>query len=266
MLKFYIRNICLSLFSLLILIGLTQPMLAQSVERHTDQQFNNWFVPSLNLRVHKYVGFYLEGQLRFNQFTHSQQHQLRGNMDVFVNDKVTISPIGYVYTWNYKYGKQPVAVTENEHRIYEQINIKLNTCRLFFEQRLRLEQRWQEHKVKQSDGSYQLQNYIYKNRLRYRIMVNVPINHKVMDAHTVFFSAWDEVFISFGKNVTYRLPDQNRAYAGFGYKFSKYGTVQLGYLHQLIIKKEGMLAESNHTLFVGFNYVVDFTKMRKHKQ
>jgi hypothetical protein len=258
-----IRNIHLVFSLLFIQIYLTNGLLAKSSQRHIDQQFNNWFVPSLNLKLHKYVGLYFEGQFRFNQFAHNQQHQARGWLDIFVNDKVTISPVGYVYTWNYKYGKQPVSVVENEHRLFEQMTIKGSTSRLFFEQRLRIEQRWQEHKVKQSDGSYEVANYIYKNRLRYRFLMNVPINHKVMDAHTFFFSLWDEVFISFGKNVTYKLPDQNRAYAGFGYKFNKYGTIQLGYMHQLIVKKEGLLAESNHTLFVGFNYMVDFTKMKK---
>lgn len=232
-------------------------------QKHIDQQFNNWFNPSVNLKFHKYVGMYMEGQLRFNQFSHNMQHQVRSSLDIFVTDNLAISPIGYVYTWNYLYGKQPAKIAENEHRVYEQLSYKFKVDRVFFDNRVRMEQRWQEHKAKQTDGTYAVENYIYKNRFRYRFLMNVPINHKTMSEKTVFFSVWDEVFVSFGKNVTYKLPDQNRIYAGFGYKFNKYGTVQLGYLHQLIVKKDGMLNESNHTLFIGFNYLVDFTKMKK---
>ena len=86
-----------------------------------------------------------------------------------------------------------------------------------------------------------------------------------MDAKTIILSIYDEVFISFGKKVTYNLPDQNRIYLGLGYKFNNYGTVNVGYLNQLIIKSNGLKAESNHTLFLGVNYVLDFTKMKKKK-
>lgn len=255
----------LNLFILLAILlqSLSNDLQAQGSPRHTDHQFNNWFNPSLNLKVHKYVGFYVEGQLRFNEFKYSQQHQIRGAMDIFLTNKITLSPLGYVYTFNYKYGKQPVSITENEHRIFEQINIKHNVKRVQFEQRVRLEQRWQEKKVLQTDGTYHVENYTYKNRFRYRFMINVPINKKTMSAGAVFLSTWDEVFVSFGKNVQYNLPDQNRVYGGLGYKFNKNGTVQIGYLNQLIIKKEGTLAESNHTLFIGLNYVIDFTNKKK---
>jgi hypothetical protein len=255
-------------FNLIILLivfqhSISNKLLAQSSSIHIDQQLNGWFNPSLNIKLHKYIGFYVEGQLRFSQFIKSQQHQIRGTMDMFLTNNITISPIGYVYTWNYQYGKQPLSIPENFHCFFEQINIKHNTGRVFLEQRARLEQRWQENKIEQTDGSYKVENYTYQNRFRYRFMINVPINKKMMSAGTVFLSAWDEVFVSFGKNIHYNLPDQNRIYGGLGYKFNKYGTVQLGYLNQLIIKKEGTLAESNHTLFLGFNYLIDFTKKKK---
>jgi len=246
----------------ILLQSISNDIIAQGSPRHTVHQFNNWFNPSLNLKVHKYVGFYIEGQLRFNKFKYSQQHQIRVTMDFFLTDKITFSPLGYVYTWNYKYGMQPAKIPENLHCVFEQINIKHNVKRVQFEQRARLEQRWQENKVLQADGTYHAENYIFKNRFRYRFMINVPINKKTMSTGAIFLSTWDEVFVSFGKNVHYNLPDQNRVYGGLGYKFNKNGTLQLGYLNQLIIKKEGTLAESNHTLFIGLNYAIDFTKKR----
>ncbi len=249
-------------FFVVLIPSLSNIKLAQGSPRNTDHQFNNWFNPSLNIRANKYVGFYIEGQLRFNEFKYNQQHQIRGMLDVFLTKTITVSPIGYVYTWNYQYGKQPAKTTENLHCIFEQISVKHSVGRVFFEQRARMEQRWQEHKVLQNDGSYLKENFSYKNRFRYRTMITIPLNKKTMCTGTIFVSTWDEMFVSFGKNVNYNLPDQNRVYVGLGYKFNKKGTVQLGYLNQLLIKKEGTKAESNHTLFLGFNYVVDFTKKR----
>jgi len=238
-------------------------ILSLSVFAQTDNQFNNWISPSLNLKFHKYVGMTFDGQFRFNQFQYNMQHQTRSSVDIFVTDKLSISPICYVYTWNFPYGKQPVKVGENEHRMYQQISYKDHINRFYFDNRIRMEQRWSEHKILQSDGSWRVENYIYKNRFRYRFLVNIPINSPTMTEKTFFFSVYDELFVSFGKNVTYKLPDQNRAYVGFGYKFNKFGTIQSGYLHQLIIKKDGTLRESNHTFYVGFNYLIDFTKLKK---
>lgn len=203
------------MFSFFGLVFLSTVLAVQDFKRETAQQFNNWFVPAL--KFHKYVGLNLEGQLRFNEFSHNQQHQARTWLDLYLCDQVAFSPIGYVYAWNYEYGEQPLAVAENEHQIFEQVVMKFSAGRMQFNNRLRLEQRWQEHQVKQANGTYEREGYTYKNRFRYRLMLDIPLGkHKKVEARTFYISVWDEVFTSFGKSVTYNLPDQNRAYLGFG--------------------------------------------------
>ncbi len=232
-------------------------------ERQTAQQFNNWFVPSVNIRFHKYVGLYVEGQLRFNQFIHNQQHQFRTGLDIHVNEQISFMPVAYVYTWNYQYGEFPMAIVANEHRMFEQFFFKFKSGIVQWNNRFRMEQRWIEHNVKGTDGIIIREGWTYRNRFRYRLLANIPLNHSTMQAKTLFLSFWDEFFVSFGKNTTYYLPDQNRAYGGVGYKFNKNGTINLGYMHQLLTSANGARAESNHTLFIGFNYDFDLRNLRK---
>jgi hypothetical protein len=239
-------------------------VLAKSTGKpQTVQQLNVWFSPSSTIKLHKYLGLYVEGQLRFHQLVHNQQHQARTGLEVYINDYVSLMPVGYVYTWNFKYGKFPAAIPENEHRMFEQVVVKLKAGRLNLNNRFRLEQRWIEHNVISNEGVISRQNWVYKNRFRYRLLANVPINKSKMEAKTFFFSVWDEMFVSFGKNVTYTLPDQNRIYFGFGYKFNASGTVSLGYMNQYLLSKNGTKAESNHTPFINFNYDFDLTKIKK---
>ncbi|MFN8308572.1 MAG: DUF2490 domain-containing protein [Chitinophagales bacterium] len=256
-----IRFIWLAIFTVLIFHDVARAQTSRPPQ--TVQQFNNWFVPAVSFRFHQYVGITVEGQLRFNQFVHNQQHQARGWLDLFVNDHFVISPVGYVYTWNYRYGKMPVAVPENEHRLFEQLVWKFSEGRFYFNNRVRLEQRWVEHKSSNSLDAFARNGFVYSNRLRYRFQVSVPLNHRDLRSKTIYLSAYDECFISFGKAVTYKFPDQNRAYLGLGYKFSASGSVGLGYMHQLILRSNATKAESNHTIVVSFNYDFDLRKKKR---
>lgn len=235
---------------------------AQSYTRETAQQFTQWFNPNLTLKFHKNVGLNFDGQLRFCNFKESMQHQMRGSLEIYWKNFI-FSPIGYVYTWNYRYGKQPSVFPTGEHRIWEQIAFSHKEGRVNFNHRLRIEQRLQGKAVQLPNDGYTEDGFVYSNRIRYRFLMNIPLNSKTMSAKTVYASLYDEVFMSFGKNVTYNLPDQNRAFAGIGYKFNDFGAITLGYLHQLIMKKNGLKAESNHTLYLGLIYTIDFTKFKK---
>jgi hypothetical protein len=83
-----------------------------------------------------------------------------------------------------------------------------------YEHRYRVEQRW-------VDGDY-------RNRLRYRFMVTVPLGKTSMEPDTWFVGVYDEIFL----NTKRTLFDRNRFYAAVGYKLSKRLSFQAGGLHQ----------------------------------
>jgi hypothetical protein len=133
----------------------------------------------------------------------------------------------------------------------------------YFQQRLRMEERFiQAHSSTETSDAYSDERY----RLRYRSLVNVPLNSAKIEAGTWFASVWDEIFLSWGKAVTYNdAPDQNRIYGGLGYQFSKPFSIQAGFIYQYMIKKNGLQQENNYGGMIQLTYNPDFTKKEESK-
>ena len=255
-----IRNILLTL-ALHALLLHTFNVSGQSSGRKTVQQSSIWLVTAGNVRLHRVFGIQGDAIVRLSDFKANQQHEFHLAADLYVNDHLIITPLGYGYFLNYIYGGQPAAVRQNEHRLWQQIVYKTNIHRVGLQIRLRAEEDWKEKKIKNTDGRYYLDGYTFKPRLRPRFMVNVALNHHSMSApKTVYLSMWQEMYIAVGPKVTYHLPEENRAYVGVGYKATKWASIGMGYMHQLIIRSNGAQAESNHTMVVQAVFDIDGRK------
>lgn len=107
-----------------------------------------------------------------------------------------------------------------EDRLWQQILLKSNIKRVFFEHRYRFEQRWISNSTSNN----------FKTRLRYLFRITVPLNSKQIEPGVVFASFYNEVFIH-----PYALPfDRNRVYLAAGYQFNKILSMQVGYLIQTV--------------------------------
>lgn len=85
------------------------------------------------------------------------------------------------------------------------------------EHRFRYEQRWISEDFRQ--------------RLRYRFMINIPLSGKVIRDKSFFLSFYDEIFINVEKD---NLFDRNRLYGALGYQVNQPIMVQLGFLRQTV--------------------------------
>lgn len=127
-----------------------------------------------------------------------------------------------------------------EDRIWQQILLKSNLNRVFFEHRYRFEQRWISKPT----------NNEFKTRLRYLFRVTVPFNSKQIEPGVVFGSFYNEVFIQPDK-----VPfDRNRAYIAAGYQFNKVLSLQVGYLIQTVGNQSKQYAQ------LLLNYTPDLRK------
>jgi hypothetical protein len=236
---------------------------AQSAGRKTVQQSSLWMWMAAQLRVHKYFGVQAEAVIRLSDFQRNQQHEFHVGTDIYVNENIIISPIGYGYFLNYVYGGLPAAVQQNEHRLWQQIVYRNNIGRVGLNLRLRAEENWRERKVKDADGRYHVANYTFKPRLRARFITNIALNHRSMALpKTVFISVWDEVIIAMAPKLAYHLPEENRIHIGVGYRPTAWSLVTAGYMHHLLIRSNGLQAESNHTLLVQAVFTPDIRKRR----
>jgi hypothetical protein len=249
----------LALCLLMLCIG--SVVVAQPKNRAIVNQSIEWFATTANIKIHKRLTWILDGQYRFVQNLEPMQFQVRTALDVKMNDHFSIAPLGYVYTINPLYGKQPASFVNNEHRIWQQAFYKHTIGRFKLDHRIRVEERYLQVHSKASDGQIIDDGYSDKRmRYRYRFMARVPLTKPSIDAKTLFASAYDEVFLSRGKAVAMRQPDQNRIFAGLGYQFTKDFSLQGGCLYQLNIKATGLKQENNVGFQILLGYNIDLTK------
>jgi len=104
---------------------------------------------------------------------------------------------------------------------------------------------------------------IFRQRVRYRALVFIPLTKKKMQNNTLFLNLNNEVFIGFGKGIGKNVIDQNRFNTALGWRFNNNFNIQIGYLNQYVIKSDGIKTERNHTLLTGLTYNMDFTKKKK---
>lgn len=146
---------------------------------------------------------------------HIEQLLLRFGMNYHLSNSAILTG-GYGYIGSHDFESEPKRPDIVEHRIWQQLILINKVDRIKFEHRYRVEQRWVEED--------------YLNRLRYRLMLFVPINKPEMTEGTVFLGIYDELFM----NTKGTFFDRNRLYAALGYQFDQATQVQVGLLHQRV--------------------------------
>lgn len=140
-------------------------------------------------------------------------------------------------------------ITTPEHNGWKQVTLNHSIGKVTVNHRYRFEQRFIGNRTTDAEGEYHINGFNFGERFRYRLAVTIPLvfNKKW------FFRAFDEVFITQQKFVPTGL-NQNRIYTGFGFKFTKRGNVQLGFMQQLIKNADGIHSENNYTLQRSIGY------------
>ena len=229
-------------------------------QKDISNQEHAWVMYFGNHRLSERWGIHTEYQWRrADLFNDWQQSLLRLGVDYYSKNGAQFTA-GYGWIRSYQYGEQPISHNFNEHRIWEQLILKSKAGRFDFQHRYRLEQRFLENWVKDSDGKYNMDGFLFRQRVRYRFLVTMPISRKEMANNTLFLAVYDEPFLGFGKGIAKNILDQNRFYAALGWRFNPNFNVQLGYLNQYVVKKDGIQAERNHTLQIGVTYNLDLRK------
>lgn len=235
--------------------------IAQDSGRESVTQSIQWAAFSSHVKVSKHINILLDGQFRQAGSLEPMQYQARTGLDIKLNDHFSIVPVGYVYTWNYLYGKQPATFVNNEHRIWQQVLYKHHLGIVHVEHRLRSEERFLQHHSVTTDGAVVDDGYsVSQFRLRYRLQARIPLNGRSIDPKTYYAIVYDEIFKSWGENVTYDYPDQNRIFAGVGYQFEKNFSMHMGPIYQLQIKRNGAQQENNFGVLLQLTYNIDLTK------
>jgi hypothetical protein len=229
-------------------------------QKNIANQYGGWLIYVGNHKLSDQFSLHTEYQMRRSDFlAHWQQSIARVGLDYHFN-KANALTAGYAWVEFFPYGDQPIATYKAEHRIWEQFINKSKLGRVNLTHRFRLEQRFIENAYLNEDEERKVDGFTFKQRVRYNLILAVPLNHKEMTDNTLFLGLYDEIFIGFGKNTGTNILHQNQFYAGLGWKFNTKTKLQFGYLNQMLIKSNGIDMERNHNLRLLWSYSLDFTK------
>jgi hypothetical protein len=123
-------------------------------------------------------------------------------------------------------------------------------------QRYRLEERF----IRKNNKDILLDSYKFNFRFGYQLNVQFPFKGKKIEPKKLFGNISDELFVNFGKQITYNYFDQNRIFAGIGYQFNKAANLVLGYQYIYQQLSTGKKFISTNSLRIAFTYNFDLRK------
>lgn len=232
-------------------------------QKEIVNQNHTWINYTGNHKINKKISIHSEYQFRRLEFIKSWQQSLtRIGIDYYLNNSTSFT-LGYGWIVTFPYGEQPIINRFNEHRIWQQLNLKssIESKNRILEiyHRYRLEQRFLENYYINSSQELVKGETSFRQRIRYRAMLLIPLNNKTLIDKTLFLNVNDEVFLGFGEGIGKNILDQNRFNVSMGWKFDNNFNIQVGYMNQFIVKSDGVKIERNHTFLSSISYSLDFS-------
>lgn len=219
-----------------VLLFAAQNTQAQEIHGKADV----WSSLIINYQINKKWSVGNEVHFRLdNWFAQPEQFLIRPSVSYQVKPKLKAS-LGYTYVHAFPYGDFALPADRPEHNVWEQISLSQKIGKVALTHRYRLEQRFQSL-LDPTKGKYTFQEINFAHRFRYRLTVKIPLYK------TLFFSAFDELWIGASNNFKKITFDRNWFYAGLGWQATGYMNVQLGYLHQYVQNNPDRF-ERHHTL------------------
>ncbi len=174
-----------------------------------------WNILHVKWALSQRWSLFAEPQLRSLRFyDHFHYYEVKGGVQYSLNPNFSFV-FGFGEYHTYREGGDFVRPqASDEFRTWWQLTMNQNLARLKFDHRYRAEQRWTQKG--------------YRNRFRYRLNLNVPLNKSKSAPGAWYFMASDEIFF------TDRAPyfERNRFFAGAGYVANTWLTLQAGWMRQ----------------------------------
>jgi hypothetical protein len=207
-----------------------------SVNAQYDSSLGNWEVFILKGNINKKFSFNGEFNIRANDF-HSTynycEYKLGFGYSIKKNLIIGAGAGGYNTSFTGSFLTAPPSL--KEFRLWFDVVFKHSFSRLYFEHRVRAERRYTD--------------FGDRNRLRYRLGLNVPISKPGMTNNTIYFASSDEFFVGQGHPAY----EKNKLFIGVGYKLNDRLNFQLGNLNQNDYKGSYILCKNYLQLTLVYN-------------
>lgn len=180
------------------------------------EELGSWNILNIGYTFKKAWSINIEGQLRslgFYQRFH--YYEIKGGAVYRLNKQFSTSAfIGTYQTYADLGGNFDVPKINDEKRLWFQVNLHNEWDKIFIEHRYRYEARWTLHG--------------YRNRFRYRLQLQVPLNKPNFTAKSLYAIISNEIFLT--NKATYF--ERNRFFVGMGYQWSLQFSQQIGWMYQ----------------------------------
>lgn len=177
----------------------------------------NWWTYFGNKKINNRWNWHHEIQYRnYNFIGDLEQLLIRSGIgyNLSENNNNLLLGYGFIKSTPYIIGTD-IKKAVYEHRIFQQFITRQSFSRFFIQHRYRMEERFIEKD--------------FKMRFRYFLSLNMPISKKTLAPHTIYLSAYNEIFIN-NQQVIF---DRNRIYGAAGYILNKHFKVEVGCMRQL---------------------------------
>jgi len=231
--------------------------LLPGILRGQEKEFENrdmiWLGYFDQTRLTNKSGVWIDLHLRLNEFG-SEKHTALARIAYmyYLTDHTKLSA-GYAHQTLYGHDGNP---NVPEHRGWQQIQWTEKKRGFNMMQWVRLEERFRE---KVSEGEL-TGDYAFNYRIRYNMAFTIPLTGKEVAPKTPFLFVNNEVFINFGKEIVNNYFDQNRAFIGGGYQFTKHLNAQLGYMYIFQQLPSGNQYVTTHALRLFVFHNLDLRK------
>ncbi|MDF3077558.1 MAG: hypothetical protein K0S09_1447 [Sphingobacteriaceae bacterium] len=187
-----------------------------------------WLVFSNSIKLNKHFSTTLDVQFRSaDNLEYVRTFLFRPGVSYSFNKKNNVA-VGYLLGNSYSRLLGAAKNQLTEHRIWEQfVHTQAITKTVAISHRFRLEQRFIE----------KLNEDVFAQRFRYSLRAVLPLVKQDSSFHKGPYAGLQNELLLNVQNkekLNGSLFDQNRAYAGLGYRFSSKLDVELGYLNQYI--------------------------------
>ncbi len=176
--------------------------------------------------------------------------------------RFSVSPLGYMNTNEYigkpeDYLRLPYHELRTTFQFFH--HTKQLNGRIMHTWRYRYEMRWQERAG--------LDEYRFFHRFRFRYRIRYIINSNDFYENNILYAAVsNEIGLNFGKNVVYNIFNQNRFYAGIGYRFLNAARVEVRYIDRIRTRgATGFEFDHGRGLMLGI-YIDQLSKLGKNKK
>ena len=199
-----------------------------------ENKFSGWSMYMHTIKITKNISSHLDIQLRSDDnLNNAETFIFRPGVNFHFRNK-TIATLGYglIEGWRSIDGDRGAVP---EHRIWQQYIIPQQINRLTLNHRVRLEERFIPRAANQN-GEIVKTETVYNTRLRYFFRSIVPLKNASSFEKGLFFSFQNEVFLNVSHlhNVNKKFFDQNRAFAGTGWRIRKELDVEAAYIYQFV--------------------------------